>query len=226
MPKMGGDAMSSRQSTTAQVGAAPAARRLGSSRWRDPRLAVGIILVAGSVVLGARVVASADDTVAVWTLRNDVSEGTRLTAEDVTVQHVHFESADDADRYFSGGESLPSDLVADHDLVAGELLAESALAKPEAQRVDTTSVPLTEGFYPPDLAPGDRVDVWASDDESSLSRPLMTDVAVLDVYAAGSSLDDSSVSVTLALEPGDDGNLDSLFPAAMNGSVALVRKGE
>jgi Flp pilus assembly protein CpaB len=230
MPKLGGDAMSSRQGMPTQVGAAPAARRLGSSRWRDPRLAVGIILVAASVVLGARVVASADDTVPVWSLRHDVPAGSSLTAEDVTVTRVHFESVDDADRYFDGDQTLPSDWVAEHDLVAGELLAESALAKPESRAVDQLSLPVTEGLYPVDLASGDRVDVWVTPDESidqNLAAVLLLkDVAVLDVDAAGSSLDDTSTVVLVALDAVDDDTLGQLLAAIPSGSVQLIRKGE
>jgi hypothetical protein len=230
MPKVGGDAMSSRQSTSTQVGAAPPARRLGSSRWRDPRLAVGVILVAASVVLGARVVASADDTVPVWSLRHDVPTGSSLTADDVTVTHIHFESADDADRYFDGDQSLPPDLVADHDLVAGELLARSALTKPESKAVDQLTLPVTEGLYPVDLAPGDRVDVWVTQDESDDPSPdgerLLDDVAVLDVDAADSSLDSSSTVVLVALEPDDADVLRHLFGSVTTGSVGLIREGE
>ena len=34
--------------------------------WRDPRLWIGVVLVAASVVAGARLLAAADDTVQVW----------------------------------------------------------------------------------------------------------------------------------------------------------------
>jgi hypothetical protein len=227
---MGGDAMSSRQSPPIQVGAAPAARRLGSSRWRDPRLAVGIILVAASVVLGARVMASADDTVPVWSLRRDVPAGKSLTSDDVTVTHVHFESVDDADRYFDGDQTLPSDWIAEHDLVAGELLAQSALTEPEESAVDQLPLTVTEGFYPPDLAPGDRVDIWVipdeSVDQSPDTLPQLDDVAVLDVDAAGSSLDGTSTTVVVALEAVNDNTLSQLLGALPTGSVYLMRKGE
>ena len=44
----------------------PAALRGQRPAWRDPRLWIGIVLVAASVVVGARVLAAADDTVQVW----------------------------------------------------------------------------------------------------------------------------------------------------------------
>ena len=51
---------------------APRSRRPG---WRNPRLLLGLVLVAGSVVLGARLLAAADDTVGVWAVARDLPAG-------------------------------------------------------------------------------------------------------------------------------------------------------
>ena len=40
---------------------APAATRVARPGWRDPRLWIGLLIVAGSVVLGARLLAAVDD---------------------------------------------------------------------------------------------------------------------------------------------------------------------
>src|SRR5262245_31006559 len=163
MVRVGGDgAPSTRGSTAPEVGPAPAVRRLRSSRWRDPRLAVGVVLVAASVVVGARVIAAADDTVPVWSLRNDVPAGSELTADDVTISRVHFDEAGAAGRYFDGDEPIPDELVVDHDLLAGELLARSALVEPESEATSALPLSLGDGFYPPDLESGDRVSVWVA----------------------------------------------------------------
>ena len=46
---------------------APAATRTRTPGWRDPRLWVGVVVVAGSVLLGARVVGAADEQeLAAW----------------------------------------------------------------------------------------------------------------------------------------------------------------
>ena len=45
------------------------------SRWRDPRLVVGIAVVAVCTLLGARLLGGADDTVAVWAARGDAQRG-------------------------------------------------------------------------------------------------------------------------------------------------------
>src|SRR4051794_15748511 len=44
----------------------PTATRLSARRWRDPRVVVGVGLVALSVLLGTTLLGAADDTVAVW----------------------------------------------------------------------------------------------------------------------------------------------------------------
>ena len=73
------------QSTTP---ASPPAARTGRAWWRDGRVVGGILIVVVSVVLGARLMASGDDTVAVWQVNRDVAAGTVLSADDVTAVNV------------------------------------------------------------------------------------------------------------------------------------------
>lgn len=233
MVSLGGDgASSTRQAGSTAAGSAPAARRLGSSRWRDPRLAVGIVLVAASVALGAQVVAAADDTVPVWSLSADVSAGSELTADDVTVARVHFDRADDAELYFDGDEPLPDDLVPGHDLAGGELLSRSALVDPESKAIDELPLPVADGFYPADLVAGDRVDIWALPDADREDRrgadKILDGIAVRQVDAASTSVGGAaSVVVLVALEADEAGSaLSDLVSAVASGSVYLTREGE
>lgn len=43
-----------------EVPTSPAARRLASPRWLDGRLVLGVLLVLASVLVGARLLSSAD----------------------------------------------------------------------------------------------------------------------------------------------------------------------
>jgi hypothetical protein len=52
------------------------ALRVRRPGWRDPRLWIGVVLVAGSVVAGARLLAAADDTVQVWSPRRTSARAT------------------------------------------------------------------------------------------------------------------------------------------------------
>ena len=54
----------------------PTPRRVRPPRWLDLRLVLGVLLVLGSVLLGARVVGAADATVPVWAAAGDLAAGT------------------------------------------------------------------------------------------------------------------------------------------------------
>ena len=102
----------------------PVSRNLGSSGaphaaqavrvtrpgWRDPRLWVGVLIVAVSVVAGARVLASADDTVSVWAAARDMGAGDTITADDLVVRRVRFGETTGLERYFGAASDLPAEL--------------------------------------------------------------------------------------------------------------------
>jgi hypothetical protein len=229
MVRVAGDAVaSSRPAGGPEAGPAPA-MRLRSSRWRDPRLAIGVILVAASVALGARVFAAADDTVPVWSLRNDVSAGSELTSDDVVISRVHFDEAGAAERYFDGAEEIPGGLVVGHDLAAGELLSRSALVQPESQAISEVPVPVADGFSPADLEVGDRVDVWVAPsdetDRRATAELVLDDVAVLQTDVAAEGLGGGASTVVLVgLDAGASASLDESLAAITTGSVVLVRE--
>ena len=229
MVRVRGAAAPARPGDVAEAGPSPAVRRLRSSRWRDPRLAVGVVLVAASVVVGARVVAAADDTVAVWSLRNDVPAGSQLTSGDVTISRVHFDDAAGADRYFDGDAGIPAGLVVDHDLVAGELLARSALVASVSQATDDVPVPLADGVYPTDLEAGDRIDVWVTPADEASRRPesalVFHDVPVLHADVADAALSGATPVVTVGLASDQTASLDQDLAAITTGSVTLIRVG-
>jgi hypothetical protein len=232
MVRVGGDgAPSTRPGPAPELGPAPAVRRLRSSRWRDPRLAVGVVLVAGSVVVGARVIDAADDTVPVWSLRNDVPAGSELSADDVTISRVNFDEAGDAERYFDGDDPIPDELVVGHDLVAGELLARSALAEPESEAISELSLSVADGFYPVDLQPGDRVSVWVAPsdgtDQRRIADVVFESVPVLQTDSASSDLSgDATTDVLLGLDADAVASLDRSLAQISIGSVFLIREGD
>src|SRR5687768_11311810 len=69
------DAVSRDLGSSVALHDAPQAVRATRPGWRDPRLWVGILIVAVSVVAGARLLAAADDTVTVWTAVRDMGAG-------------------------------------------------------------------------------------------------------------------------------------------------------
>src|SRR5690242_1627018 len=71
----------------------PVPRRVRPPRWLDLRLVLGVLLVLGSVLVGARVLSSADATVPVWAASGDLAAGTALTADDVVAVDVRLDDA-------------------------------------------------------------------------------------------------------------------------------------
>ena len=65
---------------TAEV---PPAIRYHRPGWRDPRILVGLVIVAASVLVGVKVLAAADDSVGVWAVRKDLPAGTRVDPAEV-----------------------------------------------------------------------------------------------------------------------------------------------
>ncbi len=207
----------------------PAAQRLSASRWRDPRIWLGAALVLASVVIGARVLAAADDTVAIWALRGDLAAGIAVESGDVAAVDIHFADASDASLYVSAEEPLPAGLHLVRDVGAGELLALTALSADATAAPAQLPLAVGPAGMPGDLAAGDRVDLWAvpADDgvEKRAREPavVLGDVTVVSVSSAGPAGAGSDRQVLVTL-PRDADVADAL--ASLRGSdVVLIRAG-
>lgn len=133
------------------------APRLRAPSWRDPKLAVGVALVLTSVVLGGRVVAAADDTVAVWAARGTLATGDAVGPGALTAVRVRLDEAVTA--YLPAAQPVPAGLVALRTVGDGELVPASAVG--EASLLERTPLGLPhEGALPTGLVKGARVDVW------------------------------------------------------------------
>ena len=138
----------------------PAALRGQRPAWRDPRLWIGIVLVAASVVVGARVLAAADDTVQVWAAARDLGAGQRVEADDLVAQRVRFADADALEGYFTVDDELPADLELTRSVAGGELLPRGAVGTPDETGLVEVPVAVEPELVPPSVAPGDVVDVY------------------------------------------------------------------
>jgi hypothetical protein len=134
----------------------PVPRRVRPPRWLDLRLLLGVLLVLGSVLLGARVVTAADATVPVWSAAGDLAAGTVLTDEDLVSVQVRL---DDVAGQYLATSTRPEGRVLGRAVRAGELLPRSALE--EATGLVQLALPVQAGYVPPNLARGQVVDVYA-----------------------------------------------------------------
>jgi len=141
--------------------ASPRASRLAAPGWLDARLVLGLLLVLVSVVVGARVLSSADRSTLVWAASKDLTAGTLLAEGDLEPVRVRlFESAG---RYVGASGQPPVGYVVRGGLGAGELLPEGALVEPVAQdELRLVTVPVEAGHYPPTLRDDQRVDLWVT----------------------------------------------------------------
>lgn len=141
-------------------GAAP--RRIRPPRWLDLRLVLGVLLVLGSVLLGARVVTAADATVPVWSAAADLAAGTVLSGADIVAVDVRL---DDVAGAYLSTSVRPEGRTLARAVGHGELLPRTALEEP-ADLVQV-ALPVQAGFVPPALDRGQVVDVYAVADPAA-----------------------------------------------------------
>jgi hypothetical protein len=140
----------------------PTPRRVRPPQWLDLRLVLGLLLVLGSVLLGARVVSAADATVPVWAAAGDLAAGTVLTADDLVAVDVRLDDA--ADAYLST-TTKPEGRTLSRSVSAGELLPRSTLIEPD--ELVQLALPVQAGYVPPSLRRGQLVDVYAVADPAA-----------------------------------------------------------
>jgi len=206
----------------------PPATRQRRSRWRDFRLWLGIVLVVGSVVAGAKVLASADDTVAVWQVVHDVPAGAGVDSSDLRITQVHFAEPAVAAQYLPGSRAIVPGSHAARDLHAGEMLPAAALSSVDSPLRRQLPLGVSPAHAPADLHAGDHVEVWAvADDSAGTSKAadgvpakVLPDVVVLSV---GSSLSGVSGDRQVLVGLADDVDVGSVLRQVTGAQVVLVR---
>ena len=142
----------------------PSPRRVRPPRWLDLRLVLGVLLVLGSVLIGARVVSAADATVPVWAASGNLAAGTVLSADDLVPVEVRLDDA--ADGYLAAS-THPEGRTLARSVHRGELVPRSALDRPPA--LVQLALPVQAGYVPPNLDRGRLVDVYAVSGSTSAS---------------------------------------------------------
>jgi hypothetical protein len=136
------------------------ARRLGRRGWRDARLLFGVLLILVSVVIGARLFATADQSTGWVAARSDLPAGHVVAAVDLTTVDARLATATAA-RYYPARRLR--DLVGAtlaRSVGAGELVSGTDFAGPGTPATRLVPVLVKPGRLP-EVAPGDHVDVYA-----------------------------------------------------------------
>lgn len=140
---------------------APVATRLRRPSWKDPRLAVGVLLILGSTVAGGRVFAAADDSTAYYAARHVLTPGDPITAADLTVVRADL---DVEAGYLDADRPVGGDLLALRTVGPGELLPLDALGTRTALTTQPVGIAV-RGDLPAAVRKGARVDIWVADAE-------------------------------------------------------------
>lgn len=211
----------------------PRATRHRGGAWRDPRLLVGVVLIAASGLAGA-VVLSGDETVDVWAARTGASAGEPVAVDTLVRREVRFADQADANRYVSADQPFPAGATFVRDVGAGELVPRAAVTTDAAAPVLEVPLRVTGEAVPSSVRTGSRVDVWVTPGpeaaleggaDARTARIVLEDVAVLAVSRAGSALGPAAErQVIVGLEETREAELADALGEMATGSVVLVRR--
>ncbi len=228
-------AAASTRGRTPPASGVPPALRGHRSGWRDPRLWIGIVLVAASVVVGARVLAAADDTVQVWAAASDLGAGQRVGADDLVAQRVRFADTDALGGYFTVDDELPADLELTRSIGQGELLPRAAVGTPDQTGLVEVPIAVEPELVPPGVEPGDVVDVYvvapisadADGQQAALpDGPALTGATVVDAPELASSFGTSGKrQLVLGVPEADAPAFFALLARYDAPSLTVVRRG-
>jgi hypothetical protein len=189
-----------------------------------------VVIVATCVLLGSRVLAGADDTVAVFSLRHDVPRGASIDGEDLAVAHVHF-AGHGAEEYVGASTALAPGSTVSHDLAAGELLPRSALTSSAGPRLIEVPLSVAPDDLPASVRRGTAVDVWvtpkvaATGEDRARAHLALANVVVVAVPSSGGGLAPTTTrQVIVGLEEGRADDLADALGQMADGRVVIVRR--
>lgn len=209
----------------------PAATRAQPPGWRDPRLWVGVVLVAASVVAGARLLDGADESITVWAAASDLAPGDRLDADDLVATSVRFGEPTDVGRYLATDDPLPDGLQLVRGIGEGELVPGAALGSPEESDTVSLSLSFPSELVPSGIETGSVVELWvvpgAESRRDELSGPVLSDVVVIDAPTAADSLGSVGAGrqLVLGIPRGEPEALADLLTASEEQRVRVLGQG-
>ena len=152
--------------------ATPTAKRLQRPSWRDTRLLVGVILALLATALGAKVIASADDTTAMYAAAQTLKPGDRLTVDNLV--RVDVQLGDRGPVYLSALTGLAPDRFALREIPRGELVPVGAVGGQSEVGVQPVTISVDANSTTA-LKVGSVVDVWVSERDLSTTQERYLD---------------------------------------------------
>ena len=140
------------------------ARGAGRRLSIDPRLVIGLLLVAASAVGVFALVSAADASETLYSARVTLTAGDRIDEDDLLATSVRDGAG--GGLYLAPGDIPPDGLVVTRTVGEGELVPMSALGSTAGVRL-TSIVLSVDGQLPATVVAGSVVDVWvASEDDN------------------------------------------------------------
>jgi hypothetical protein len=212
----------------------PSARRTAAPGWRDQRLWIGVAIVAASVLAGALVLGTSDDTVPVWAASTTMGAGQTITAGDLTVRRVRFADSSDAALYLDADRPLPADQRLLRGIGAGELLPRAAVGPAADVSLRRVPISVAPDQIPRDVAVGTDVDVYLRPSSHSgcqdapvcNGRPVLVGVTVLDAPPVDQEFgSDGGRMLVLGMSSGQAHRFFRLFSSTDDPALTVVGRG-
>ncbi|TFD63661.1 hypothetical protein [Cryobacterium ruanii] len=189
--------------------------------WVDPRFVIGLVLVVASIAGVGAIVAGSDRTTAVYTARHTLIVGDQLQPTDLVESRVQLGGA--ADLYLVPAPDLKDGLLVTQTILAGELVARSAVG--DSSGSDVTSVVVdVPGRLALSISAGSLVDIWSARaaGPSEFAPPTILvgqAVVVRIVEPTGIIAADNGQSVEMLVPKG---NVGAVLEAIMNGDALAI----
>jgi hypothetical protein len=192
------------------------AMRVSMPRWTDFRLWLGLALVVGAMFAGAHLLSSDGDDVTVWQATRDLPGGAVIA----DLRPVTVSLGDAGDDYLAADEVVTGRML--WPVAAGELIPRRAVVADDLAGARLVTVPVDPLRLPPDVMPGDRVDVWSTPGERA-DIVLVPQLIVPGVTVASIAEDTvgigGQIAVVLTLAEAD---VAEVVAASRSGSLDLV----
>lgn len=189
-----------------------------------------MLILAGSVLLSVRLLASADDTVGVWAVRRDLPAGATLTADGLVRKQIQFGDSDVASRYLSADQEPPTGQALTSAVRADELLPRAALRSRTGARLVEVPISVALDDMPATVQPGSSVDVWVApktvgSGSAPKARKVLAEVVVVSLPPSGSSFAPFATrQVIVGVPAAREAQLDDALGAISAGRVVLTRR--
>lgn len=198
------------------------ASRVRRPGWKDPRLALGAVLVIASVAGTVYLVGELHQTSTVYVASTNITLGEKLTSENMNTQEVQLGNT--LDYYLHTDGELGSDARANTFISAGELIPVTSITHSEMGSRRPINVDLPADLSS-SITPGSFVDVWIATRESTGNTygvpeklSSMVEVAAR-IESGGGLVGTHGTNLELLVEPNQ---LEPLLQALANESRIIV----